>query len=90
MIPGVPLIELSIGRVTRDSTSSGASPGASVWISTWGGAKLGKTSKGIWVTTWIPQRVITIAATTTNQRWAIDHLTIVLSILAVFLGLPQV
>ena len=28
--PGVPLIALSMGRVTRDSTSSGASPGASV------------------------------------------------------------
>ena len=32
--PGVPLIALSIGKVTKDSTSSGASPGASVWIST--------------------------------------------------------
>ncbi len=28
--PGVPLIALSIGNVTRDSISSGASPGASV------------------------------------------------------------
>lgn len=25
--PGVPLIDLSIGKVTRDSTCSGASPG---------------------------------------------------------------
>ena len=28
--PGVPFIVLSIGRVTNDSTSSGAKPGASV------------------------------------------------------------
>ncbi len=28
--PGVPLIALSIGKVTKDSISSGASPGASV------------------------------------------------------------
>jgi len=36
-----PLTAFSTGRVTRASTSSGESPGASVWITTSGGAKSG-------------------------------------------------
>jgi hypothetical protein len=82
LIPGVPLIELSIGNVTRDSISSGASPGASVSISTWGGAKLGKTSNGI--CGMVLNNMITVkisAAITTNQRREITHLATVLIII---------
>ena len=78
--PGVPLIALSMGNVTRDSSSSGARPGASVWISTWGGAKLGNTSRGIWIIVRNIQKVSTIAPRITNQRLAIDHFMMALSI----------
>ncbi len=44
--PVVPLSEFSSGTLTRLSTSSVDSPGASVWISTSGGANSGKTSSG--------------------------------------------
>ena len=40
-----PLTAASIGPVTSASTSSGESPGASVWMTTWGGANSGKTSR---------------------------------------------
>ena len=43
-----PLIVFSIGRVTRISTCSGESPGASVCTSTSGGTKLGSTSSLAW------------------------------------------
>ena len=42
--PGTPLTAFSIGCVTRTSTCSDVSPGASVWTLTWGGANSGKTS----------------------------------------------
>ena len=44
--PVVPLSEFSSGTLTSASTSSVDSPGASVWISTSGGANSGKTSSG--------------------------------------------
>ena len=44
--PGVPLSAFSSGTLTRLSTSSVERPGASVWISTSGGANSGKTSSG--------------------------------------------
>jgi len=40
-----PFTAASIGRVTSASTSSGESPDASVWMTTWGGANSGKTSR---------------------------------------------
>jgi hypothetical protein len=76
----VPLIALSIGKVTRDSISSGASPEASVSISTWGGAKLGKTSSGICEIVLNIKKVESIAPITTNQRLVITHLAIALII----------
>ena len=45
-IPGVPLSAFSSGSEIRLSTSSVDSPGASVWISTLGGANSGNTSIG--------------------------------------------
>jgi hypothetical protein len=42
--PGTPLTAFSMGWVTRTSICSGVSPGASVWMPTWGGANSGKTS----------------------------------------------
>ncbi len=44
--PVVPLSEFSSGTLTKASTSSVERPGASVWISTSGGANSGKTSSG--------------------------------------------
>ena len=44
--PVVPLSEFSSGTLTSASTSSVESPGASVWISTRGGANSGNTSSG--------------------------------------------
>ena len=43
--PIVPFSAFSSGTLTRLSTSSVDSPGASVWISTRGGANSGKTSR---------------------------------------------
>ncbi len=43
--PPTPFTAASIGRVTSASTSSGESPDASVWMTTWGGANSGKTSR---------------------------------------------
>ncbi len=43
-MPSVPVSAFSIGCVTRASTCSGESPGASVWICTCGGANSGNTS----------------------------------------------
>ena len=45
--PGVPLSAFSSGTLIRLSTSSVDRPGASVWISTSGGANSGNTSSGI-------------------------------------------
>ncbi len=47
LTPGTPASALSIGTLTSDSTSGVDSPGASVWISTSGGANSGNTSSGI-------------------------------------------
>ena len=44
---GMPLSAFSSGMLIRLSTSSVDSPGASVWISTSGGANSGKTSSGV-------------------------------------------
>ena len=41
---GTPLMAFSIGCVTRISTCSAVSPGASVWMPTCGGANSGNTS----------------------------------------------
>ena len=79
LTPAVPLMALSIGNVTSDSTSSGANPAASVWISTCGGAKGGNTSKGIWIMVRKIQMVRIIAPNITNQRRAIAHLMKALS-----------
>ena len=44
--PGTPASALSIGTLTNDSTSAVDRPGASVWISTSGGANSGKDVEG--------------------------------------------
>ncbi len=52
--PAAPLTEVSSGTVTSNSTSSGASPGASVKMVTVGRFKSGNTSTGIRVSTYPP------------------------------------
>ena len=49
-----PLTVDSIGSVTSSSTCSGASPGHSVWITTCGWTKFGKTSSLALLATWMP------------------------------------
>ena len=49
-----PLMAVSTSRVTSTSTCSGARPGASVWMETWGGTKSGNTSNLACEAMWIP------------------------------------
>ena len=51
---GVPLSADSIGRVTSSSTCSAESPGASVWMTTIGGANSGNTSSFVCAATKMP------------------------------------
>ena len=66
----------SNGIVTRLSTCSLESPGASVWISTSGGANSGNTSSGEVGTTRMPTIISTMASATTTTRRRSDMDTI--------------
>ena len=68
-----PFSAFSTGTVTRLSTSAVDRPGASVWISTSGGANSGKTSRGVCVAVRTPtmrSRTARAAATTRRRRAA--------------------
>ena len=67
--PGIPASAASIGRVTSDSTSSVESPGASVWISTRGGANSGKASILTSRKLATPATIAIMARTTSALRW---------------------
>src|SRR6185503_4129271 len=66
--PGAPLSAVSIGIVTRVSTSSGASPGASVRMVTVGRLRSGSTSTGSRGTRTMPPATINNATSTTRAR----------------------
>ena len=74
--PGMPFRPSSRGTVTSDSTSEVDSPRLSVWISTWGGAKFGKTSTGVLRIVARPTAIMAIAAPTTRNRKFRLHETI--------------
>ena len=65
---GTPFIAFSSGTVTRLSTSPVDRPGASVWISTSGGANSGKTSSGVFCAARDPATISTMASATTTSR----------------------
>src|SRR5262249_31557297 len=71
--PAAPLTAVSIGNVTRVSTSSGAIPWASVMIVTEGAVRSGKTSTGILTATIVPPMRTTAAMARTINRFAKDH-----------------
>ena len=58
----------SSGTVTRLSTSPVERPGASVWISTSGGANSGNTSSGVFCAARDPATIRTSASATTTKR----------------------
>src|SRR4051812_9107035 len=64
----VPLSAFSSGTLIRLSTSSVESPGASVWISTSGGANSGKTSSGAFRAAWTPTMIRTTERARTRIR----------------------
>src|SRR5439155_17158543 len=66
--PGVPLTACSSGMVTSDSTSDADRPGASVWITTWGGANSGKTSIGAPAAARMPKKRSDAARANTISR----------------------
>ena len=65
---GTPFIAFSSGTVTRLSTSPVERPGASVWISTSGGANSGNTSSGVFCAARDPATMRTSASATTTSR----------------------
>src|SRR5271163_3349459 len=65
---GVPLSAFSSGMLIRLSTSSVDKPGASVWISTSGGANSGKTSSGVVSSVRTPNTISTTQAAKTITR----------------------
>src|ERR1700733_2122454 len=64
----MPLRACSSGMERRLSTSSVDRPGASVWISTWGGANSGNTSRGAFSSVRMPNTISTADSTTTTRR----------------------
>ena len=66
---GTPFTAVSIGTVTRLSTSSVERPGASVWISTMGGANSGNTSSGTSRPARMPRTTSSAARASTRTRW---------------------
>src|SRR6185437_6635626 len=73
LTPGVPLIEVSSGKLTNASTSCATSPGASVSTITCGGDNSGKTSMLASATLNPPQMIRTTASTTTTRRLRADQ-----------------
>src|SRR6185436_9699312 len=88
---GVPFSAFSSGIVTRLSTSSVERPGASVWISTRGGANSGKTSSGVERTARIPARIKTSAAarTSTRRRSEVETSQVMIAVLFGSLARPE-
>ena len=66
--PGTPFIAASSGTLTSASTSAVDKPGASVWISTSGGANSGKTSNGASRAVRMPTTMSTTDNATTGTR----------------------
>src|SRR2546422_397414 len=83
--PGVPLTAVSMRKVISVSTSSGERPGASVWITTCGGANSGRTSRVMFQTTKLPTTRTMTNATTVRRRLRSDHLVIQSNIFSPFL-----
>src|ERR687891_1007176 len=71
--PEAPLTVVSIGNVTKVSTSSGAIPCASVMMVTEGAVRSGKTSTGILTATIVPPTRTTAAMARTINRFAKDQ-----------------
>src|SRR3954468_15362998 len=78
-MPCTPLIASSSGLVTSSSTCSGDSPGASVWMLTWGGANSGKTSSGARARVLAPTSTSAAARPSTTPRCRIEPRTSPLS-----------
>jgi len=66
--PEAPFIAVSMGNVTKVSTSVGAMPWASVRIVTVGAVKSGKTSTGIVVVTYNPATIKANERSTIRRR----------------------
>ncbi|MNT93733.1 hypothetical protein D3C72_2352770 [compost metagenome] len=68
--PVAPFMAVSIGSVTRVSTSSGARPWASASTVTVGAVRSGKTSTGMGNVVQVPQtKRATVRASTTMRLW---------------------
>ena len=70
---GVPFSAASMGSASSVSTSSGEKPGASVRMTTCGGAKSGNTSRWMSRAAMTPATAVTITPTTTTSRFCRDH-----------------
>ncbi len=66
--PGTPFMAASSGTLMSASTSELESPGASVWISTSGGANSGNTSNGASLAVLMPTTIRMIESATTGSR----------------------
>ena len=75
-----PLTAVSIGKVTRRSTSSGAMPTASVMTTTWGAVRSGKTSMSVRLADHSPATIRRIAARRMKSLWSRLNFIILLSI----------
>src|SRR5688572_748876 len=71
--PVAPFTAVSMGKVTSVSTSSGASPCASVRTVTVGAVRSGKTSTGILRATLAPRISRSTEPATTSRRFSIDQ-----------------
>ena len=80
--PGKPVIPISMGTVTKRSTSSGDLPGASVATCTWTLVTSGKASTDNFLTAIKPTNSITVAITATKMRCCSARRTIFSIILA--------
>src|SRR4029453_6817303 len=71
--PGIALNDCSSGTVISSSTSAGASPMATVWTSTLGGANSGKTSTAVLPVCCTPKNIKNaVNATTMNRNLRLD------------------
>ena len=84
--PVAPFTAVSIGNETSCSTSSGASPGASVIIVTVGALRSGKTSTSIFFAVYIPHIRSNAAAIITTNLLSKENFIILLSIVKTFLS----
>ena len=71
--PVAPFTAVSMGNVTKASTSSGAMPGASVRMVTVGAVRSGKTSTGSLGAVQAPAARMTTAVASTRSRFCSDH-----------------